>query len=105
MPSDKDPNSSMADITYLVGARHGVDLTSLDCRDGCGPHSERSASRSAGDRVVTGNLGAGGVRSKNGCGQVRPRTRHPSTMPIARTISHGLSRVEPSGALPTAYLP
>jgi hypothetical protein len=50
-------------------------------------------------------FGAGGVRSKNGCGQVRPRTRHPSTMPIARIISHGLSRVEPSGALPTAYLP
>src|SRR5215469_15042490 len=87
------------------GHSHGVDLTSLDCRDGCGPHSERSASRSAGDRVVTGNLGEGGVRSKNGCGQVRPRTRHPSTMPIARTISHGLSRVEPPGALPTAYLP
>jgi hypothetical protein len=75
------------------------------CPNGCGPHSGRSASRSAGDRVVTGNLGAGGVRSKNGCGQVRPRMRHPSTMRIARAISHGLSRVEPSGALPTAYLP
>jgi hypothetical protein len=106
--------SAVSEVTYYRWSQEFGGLKTVQakrlpyvsrCPNGCGPHSGRSASRSAGDRVVTGNLGAGGVRSKNGCGQVRPRKRHPSTMRIARAISHGLSRVEPFGALPTAYLP
>ncbi len=73
--------------------------------DGRGPHFARSASRSSGDSVVTGYRGAPVERSKNGCGQALPLNRHLSTSEKARNRSLRFGLVEPSGGLPTAYLP
>ena len=77
--------------------RRGVGRYRRRCREGLGPHSGRSASRSSVDSVFSGKLGARLVRSKKGCGHVFPRERHPTTMRTARPKSHGLSRVDPSG--------
>src|SRR5262249_53187414 len=46
-----------------------------------GPQRGRSASRSAGESVVSGRFGARVARSKNGCGQFRPLRRQPRTIP------------------------
>src|SRR5262249_61972285 len=69
------------------------------------PHRGRSASWSWRDSVVDGKLGVRAARWKNGCGQACPRIRHPRTMRMARAMSRGLSPVDPSGAVPIAYVP